>query len=991
MGIKRISVTIQRMVMVWALVATYALNISADTWADGHAPTSLAESGITGAGTATSPYKIKTAEQLAYFGSVMNGNNQYWELAADVNLAGHDWGYGVSYNQPVAFSGRFTGGGFTIKGLTFNVTGDFCFTGFIPVVAGTVENVKFASPSITFDACGYPPGNDKDAFGTVAAVVMTGGKVTKCQVLSPTLSLKGRFAHYGQTVAIGGMVGSIRGTGSVTDSKVYGGSIVNPETMTISNVNLYVGGLCGQMEATSNMSDCGTKNVTVTFDNTKYNWDGDKPRTKFAVGGVIGDIMKPASNMPERVLSYNAKIKAHDAFVGPVVGCFSSTNYNSGVIANDYSGEGNDGGDLTKTGTWMYNGYKVHVNESYINNMGRRKNYTKALDGEGYLDVGNAETTLPKTNSANGSARKSRTVVWYNSVGENVSNNTDQGVYPDFGGWTALPDGYRYYATGYNAGAYVDEAQAEAYFNTIGETVSRCKLTLVDENQGRRGNKEAHTMKLTVVEGSQKIDGSGSNPKLQWTWSVNGVTSEAAQEMTFPVTPSYKSETVVIVTATDGTVVSYTMPRAFLPTRDIENNEDRGKENNPYVISDEEELRLWSELSRSTDAFPNGFVKGVLVLDDVKKFNAAFFELDKDINMKVRDMEGANDGYSGTSDPLYKERHGFNHNDDFLPICGLTMVDNYDYYHTFRGTFDGKGHVIKNLHQIWRGGTLDFYYDDQATQSWGLFGVVSGGTIKNLIIDGAKLEHDVYNGSFFYEEAMHTNHQNNDEITKSGNPRGTNCAVGVVAGMITAGSEIRDVDVKNSAIYAANIDPTSCEAGSVWKQFIIQRRDYGWGLYVGGIVGRVQSSYDGSALGDLGHGTKIHYVSSDVDIDIMPVRVYFRQKNNATAYVHRMHFNVGGIVGSMYSSGNYSTIPWPEHSFYTGLIRTMHGTASPSFGYVSYNTIAGESNYASFHNHYIGYPGVLTTSYDSGLYVRDCYKEEDAGNVERFSWDQPRQ
>ena len=89
MGIKRISVTIQRMVMVWALVATYALNISADTWAD-HAPTSLTESGITGAGTATSPYKITTAEQLAYFGSVMNGNNQYWELAADVSLAGHD-------------------------------------------------------------------------------------------------------------------------------------------------------------------------------------------------------------------------------------------------------------------------------------------------------------------------------------------------------------------------------------------------------------------------------------------------------------------------------------------------------------------------------------------------------------------------------------------------------------------------------------------------------------------------------------------------------------------------------------------------------------------------------------------------------------------------------------------------------------------------------------------------------------------------------------
>ena len=993
MGIKRISVTIQRMVMVWALVATYALNISADTWAD-HAPTSLTESGITGAGTATSPYKITTAAQLAYFGSVMNGNNQYWELAANVDMSAHDWGYGVSYDLPTAFSGHFDGGGKVVTGLTLNV-GSLCYSGFIPVVSGSVENVKFASPRITFNSSGYPPQNaGGDAFGTVAAIVQTGGKLTACQVTNPTITLEGNFAHYDQLVVIGGMVGSVRGTGTVSDCKVEGGTISNSGDIYISNVNLYVGGLCGQMQATANMSDCATKDVTITLDRTTYSWEADNARTKFGIGGVIGDIKKPATNMPERVLSYGAKIKAPEAFVGPVVGCFSSpanyyggNTYDAAVISDDYSGEGSNGADLTKTGTWMYNGYKVHVDETLITGMSRRKNYTKKLDSDGYLDVGNADTTLLRANSANGSARKSRTVIWYNYVGNNISNNNYQGIYPEFGGWSALPDGYRYYATGYNAGTYVEGAQAEAFFDNVGNPKVRCKLTLVDENMGRRGNQNAHRMKLTVVEGSQKLDGSGETTgHLMWTWSVNGETSTEAQDMTFEVTPSYKSETVVIVTATDGTVVSYTMPRAFLPTKDLDTNDDRGKENNPYVISDEEELRLWSELSRSTDAFPNGFINGVLVQDDVKKFNAAFFELGGDINMEVRSMAGANDGYSGTTDALYAERHGFNHNDDFLPICGLTMVDNYDYYHTFRGTFDGKGHVIKNLHQIWRGGTLDFDTEDNATQAWGLFGVVSGGTIKNVIIDGAKLEHDVYNGSFFYEEAMHTNHQNNDNITSSGNPRGTNCAVGVVAGMITAGSEIRDVDVKNSAIYASNIDPTSCEAGSVWKQFIIQRRNYGWGLYVGGIVGRVQSSYDGSTLGDLGHSTKIHYVSSDVDIDIMPVRINYRSNNNATAYVHRMHFNVGGIVGSMYSSGNYSTIPWPEHSFYTGLIRTMHGTASPSFGYVSYNTIAGESNYASFHNHYIGYPGVLTTSYYNNLYFRDCYNDENADNVNHFNW-----
>lgn len=980
MGIKRISVTIQRMVMVWALVATYALNISADTWAD-HAPTSLTESGITGAGTATSPYKITTEAQLAYFGSVMNGNNQYWELAANVDMSAHDWGYGVSYDLPTAFSGHFDGGGKVVTGLTLNV-GSLCYSGFIPVVSGSVENVKFASPRITFNSSGYPPQNaGGDAFGTVAAVVQTGGKLTACQVTNPTITLKGNFAHYDQLVVIGGMVGSVRGTGTVSDCKVEGGTISNSGDIYISNVNLYVGGLCGQMQATANMSDCATKGVTITLDRTTYSWEADNARTKFGIGGVIGDIKKPATNMPERVLSYGAKIKAPEAFVGPVVGCFSSpanyyggNTYDAAVISDDYSGEGSNGGDLTKTGTWMYNGYKVHVDETLITGMSRRKNYTKKLDSDGYLDVGNADTTLLRANSANGSARKSRTVIWYNYVGYNISNNNYQGIFPEFGGWSALPDGYRYYATGYNAGTYVEDAQAEAFFDNVGNPKVRCKLTLVDENMGRRGNQNAHRMKLTVVEGSQKLDGSGETTgPLMWTWSVNGETSTAAQDMTFEVTPSYKSETVVIVTATDGTVVSYTMPRAFLPTRELDTKDDRGEENNPYVISNEEELRLWSELSRSTDAFPNGFINGVLVQDDAKKFNASYFELGADIEMTQREITATTtDGVWGTTEAKYKARHGFHHEDDFLPICGLTMVDNYDYYHTFRGQFNGKGHVIKNLHQIWRGGTLEMDYEDEGIQAWGLFGVVSGGTIKNLIIDGAKFEHDVYNGSFIYGDAMLKTNHNADASVGSG------VSIGAVAGMITAGSVIRDVDVKNSAIYASNVDNHAQAGGTKYNQITICKGNYGYPLYVGGIVGCVQSSY--SNRGDLGHNTKIEYVSSDVDIDIMPIKINNGVPYNATTYPFRLRFRVGGIVGSMYSSGNYSTIPWPEHAFYTGAIRTMHGTASPTFGYVSYNTIAGDNNFAAFHNTYKGYPGAIKTAYYNNYYLRDCYSDENNNN-----------
>ncbi len=58
-----------------------------------------------------------------------------------------------------------------------------------------------------------------------------------------------------------------------------------------------------------------------------------------------------------------------------------------------------------------------------------------------------------------------------------------------------------------------------------------------------------------------------------------------------------------------------------------------------------------------------------------------------------------------------------------------TNGDGYVYGETFKGTFDGQGHTIKNL-----------YVNAPNTSGVGLFGYVTGATVKNLTIENVKLE-----------------------------------------------------------------------------------------------------------------------------------------------------------------------------------------------------------------------------------------------------------
>lgn len=1001
MGSKRILATFQRFVVLTAVSVLSVAGVWAQTtgkWSE-FAPASLADTEITGTGTAASPYVINSASDLAYFGSVMKENNQFWELGTDIDLHEHVWDFGTTYNYDY-FIGNFRGGGHTISGLVLQCTNNYAVCGFFGVLAGTVENLKIQG-SLTVDGISQGASNIAGV-GLLAGMVNT-GTVTKCKVVSGSTITINNCSAWQVIAGVGGIAGHVESTATITDSKVENINIYGKAGGSSNGVNLSVGGLCGTVNCVPSISRCGVKgaNIDIQLDpspgsSNRYN----KQNGHISVGGVIGsELQSTAMNMPEDITAYNCKLRAPYGSVGPVAGSFLKPQYPTymanDAVTNQYSGENGviPTAEQQKTSSWMYSGYQLGVDADVIaaaENAGYVKNGDVTLAG-GYMDVGDAATTLPKTNVLSNKARRSRTLLWYTGSGRDVHNGTQQYVYPNITAWD-FPIYFAYFMQGYNAGTYVSSAQAEAFLETIGEPISPSSVEITDLNDGRRGTWN-HDVKVKVTL--------GTTAGATWSYSINGeekATGIADLEKTLSVAPEYGANTVIAVTVSDGTTKTFTLREALLATKLSEtattaelieaDNKTRGTEENPYYITTEKELRLWSDYSRMSEPVENGIEDGKVVEDDANHFNTAWFELGADINMTVNSMDGLEETITYNTNKSatyrgddYKKRHGFNPADNFEPICGLTSVDNYDAQHTFRGHFDGKGHTISNLHQIWRGGTLPMNYSLHGVQSWGLFGVVGGGNgddqkavIQNVIIKDAKFEHDVYNGSFLYHTSMKT-------TSRSSGTQGTSCAVGVLAGMVTKNAVIQNVDAQGCQIYAGGIDQTT----SAYNNFNLI--DIGWGAYfynlwVGGIVGRVQYLYD-TPKGDLGGSVKLQYLASDIDIDVFPIRWQGDKKSQQLqspgAYnynVRRTLYNVGGIVGSMATSAAAATLPVPEHVFFTGQIRAMGAIAGPTFGFVSYSGVDDNiTTWAQMHEHYVG-KNNLTNAYFNNYYLRDTYDDE---------------
>ena len=991
MRTKRILTTLRKffVLVVIMTISTVVANAAArtDTW-DGITPATLTDAGITGTGQSGDPYVINSARAFAYFGSVMNGDASHWEIEVDlvIDLNGKTWTYG-STQGAASFGGTLNGQNATVKNFNLS-TNDAPYTGLFSIISGTVENLHVSNVT-------YTDGNtwNQCGFGIFAAA-LNGGTISTCSVSNSTMTFTNSLQHYNNVIGIGGMVGIIIGDeGKIVNSKVVGVSITTG-AVSATGTDLYVGGVAGVLTSVASLQRCGASGCNL---NIKVTDTSNYAIGHIAVGGVIGNVYQPCAAMPEDLCAYNCKIYCPAGSVGPVCGMFiKSSGQSAATVTDDYSAENGEvsAANREKTSSWMYNGYKLGIVDAATTRT--NKNYTSALtsddDGINYLTIAEPSTTFTNQNSVSGSARSSYTVLWYDRSGTNSSTS----VYPSYSGYPrgGFPAYYAYFMQGYNVGSYVSAAQASAFIESLAHVKKRATLVLTDENLGQRGIC-AHTIKVEVTPGDEQ--------NVTWTWYVDGEAKESnTTTTTLGVAPKYSGPVNVVVMSSDGGSASLTLPKAYLATSYCphyeegsttptsqketieEDNRTRGSSINPYVISTEEELRLWSTYSRLNGTVENGLYRGALLEDDANHFNTSYFVLVNNIEMKAGSTDGSEADKKGYTGANWKTRHKFNPSDHFEPICGFSNEEIYDQDHTFRGNFDGDGHIISGLHQIWAGGTLNMTYAEQGTQCWGLFGCVGGdknhpAVIKNVIIKDALFEHDVYTGGFLYAYNM-------AETSRTGSDtRGTNVAIGALAGMVTNYSTIKNIDVRNTAIYASC--PEYTLTNNDWSCIDVSNYQAFYHLWAGGVIGRVQAAYD-IPQGDLGGSIDLSYMSVDVDLDLS---VFSAKRNwaknnkwlapygDVTGSSSRLScINLGGIVGSMFSTGGSSSVPWPMHAFFTGQHRAMMATAGVMFGYVSWGGLNENIvNPTQAHQHWCGPAGVITNGYYNNYYIRLAKGDEE--------------
>lgn len=156
-------------------------------------------------------YNIYNENTLKWFSNQVNkGNNTIkGRLMNDIDMAGKPFSpigvgtvldYNVSTLSQKGFAGIFDGQGYTISNLTIGAVSGELVTGFIGNLSGTIKNT-------IFDNCRYDQVDQDVRMGIVAGVVQPGAVVENCGVINSTINVAG---HIGAAVAGGNYGGTIR-------------------------------------------------------------------------------------------------------------------------------------------------------------------------------------------------------------------------------------------------------------------------------------------------------------------------------------------------------------------------------------------------------------------------------------------------------------------------------------------------------------------------------------------------------------------------------------------------------------------------------------------------------------------------------------------------------------------------------------------------------------------------------------------------------------
>lgn len=292
---------------------------------------------ISGSGVRNDPYRVYTAEGLAYFsyltsqmgGYHMIGDSVYIELARDIDLSDYYWVpiSAKNENNQNLFYGHFNGNGYKIYGLFTQGTNDY--EGLIGYAStgAVIENVTVMS-------------------GKVVSLRETGTSLT------------------GNTLSVGAIVGKAEG---VTIINCHNHASINVEYL------IPVGGIVGQANNTqiNRVSNDGNISITpVSYNITEIGFGGivgtlsgnskvtnsynmADIKGRFSIGGVVGLIERDDSADAEhkQILLQNVYNTGN---IEGETGSFED-KYLAGIVGVSYEGieiqTAYNSGDITSTGT----------------------------------------------------------------------------------------------------------------------------------------------------------------------------------------------------------------------------------------------------------------------------------------------------------------------------------------------------------------------------------------------------------------------------------------------------------------------------------------------------------------------------------------------------------------------------------------------------------------------------------------------------------------
>ena len=202
---------------------------------------SFANASTTDIGTSANPYLIGDKYQMDKIHDEIGTTKKYFKMVDDVDMTGVAW---VSLNNAGSFANiiDFDGNNKTISNLTCN---SGSYPSFAGVINGSYKNVTFDHASITAGnntsgvLAGYIGSSNSSVTGDCSGITVKNSTINE--------STKNR-------------VGGIAGFVNVTSGEITNCHVNN---VSVSSTAERIGGMFGQVDATTSITNCTSINVTV--------------------------------------------------------------------------------------------------------------------------------------------------------------------------------------------------------------------------------------------------------------------------------------------------------------------------------------------------------------------------------------------------------------------------------------------------------------------------------------------------------------------------------------------------------------------------------------------------------------------------------------------------------------------------------------------------------------------------------------------------------